>query len=94
MPPLGIEFSSRFRAQARALPAGRRKAVAETLTALSAAFGQPHLHSGLGIRRLMGAYFEVRVDRETRVIFKVERSVASILLVGNHDDVERFLKNR
>ncbi|HUL55251.1 MAG TPA: hypothetical protein VLT83_17755 [Opitutaceae bacterium] len=93
MPPLGIEFSGRFKRQARTLPTGRRAVVADALGALSIAFGQPHLHSGLGIRRLKGAYFEFRVDRDTRVVFKVEGSVASMLLVGCHGDVRRYLKN-
>jgi hypothetical protein len=94
MPPLDTEFSPRFRAQARALPAERQKLVADAVAALSGAFGKPHLHSGLGIRRLKRDYFECRPDRDTRMVFKLEGSTASLMLVGSHDDVQRFLKNR
>ena len=93
MPPLGIEFSERFKAQSRALPVGRQKLVADAMAALNDAFGKPHLHSGLGIRRLKRDYFEFRVDRDTRILFKLEGSTAAILLMGNHDDIRRYIKN-
>ena len=63
------------------------------MAALGDAFGKPHLHSGLGIRRLKRDYFEFRADRDTRMVFKLEGSTASVMLVGNHDDVQRFIKN-
>jgi len=51
------------------------------------------MHSGLGIRRLKRDYFEFRVDRDTRILFKLEGSTAAILLMGNHDDIRRYIKN-
>ena len=93
MPPLGIEFSPRFKAQSRALPAERQKLVGHAVAALSDAFGKPHLHSGLGIRRLKRDYFEFRADRDMRMVFKLEGSTASLIFLGNHDDVRRFIKN-
>ena len=93
MPPLGVEFSARFRAEARALPTERQAQVAQAVALLSEVFGQPHLHSGLGIRRLKKNYFELRAGRDTRVVFKLEGSMAMLVLVGSHDNVQRFLKN-
>lgn len=92
MPLLSIEFLPRFKAQARTLPAERQKLVGHAVAALGDAFGKPHLHSGLGIRRLKRGYFEFRADRDTRMVFKLEGSTASMILVGNHDDVRRFIK--
>ena len=58
------------------------------------AFGQPHTHSGLGIpRRLRENYFECRVGRDLRLIFKLEGSVLIMTAMGNHDEVRRLLKN-
>jgi hypothetical protein len=94
MPPLGVEFSSRFKAQSRALPANQQQLVAHAVDALIDAFGKPHLHSGLGIRRLKRDHFEFRADRDTRIIFKLEGRTASLMLVGNHNDVQRFIKNQ
>lgn len=93
MPPLGVEFTSRFRAEARDLPAERQNQVALALEQLSQKFGQSHLHGGLGVRRLKGNYFEFRVGRDVRVIFTLGGSTATLRMVGNHDDVRKYLKN-
>jgi len=93
VPPLGIEFTSRFKAESRGLPAERQTKVAQAIDLLSDAFGKPHLHAGLGIRRLSGDYFEFRADRDTRVIFELKGSTAILRMVGSHDEVRRFLKN-
>ena len=52
MPPCAIEFGSRFSAEARALSDERYHELEQVLRKLAVSFGQPHLHSGLGIRRL------------------------------------------
>jgi mRNA-degrading endonuclease RelE of RelBE toxin-antitoxin system len=93
MPPLEVEFSPRFRAAARALPKERRQQVAQATELLREAFGRPHLHGGLGIRRLQKDYFEFRAGRDTRCIFRLQGGTASMVLVGNHDEVRKFLKN-
>ena len=93
MPPLEVEFSPRFRANARALPPDRQEQIGQAVALVGEAFGKPHLHTGLGIRRLKGAYFEFRVGRDLRVVFKLNGSVVTLLLVGTHDAVQRFLKN-
>lgn len=48
---------------------------------------------GLGIRRLTGNYFEIRAGRDLRAVFSLERNTATLLMVGGHDEVRRFLKN-
>jgi len=75
------------------LPTEQQAQVAQAVALLSEVFGQPHLHSGLGIRRLKKNYFEFRAGRDTRVVFKLEGSMAMLVLAGSHDNVQRFLKN-
>lgn len=41
-----------------------------------------------------GSIFEFRADRDTRMVFKLERGTASLLMVGSHDEVGRFIRNR
>ncbi len=94
MPPLGIEVSKRFKAAARSLSDEQLDQLVEALRLLPVAFGQPHQHRGLGIRRLKGREFEFRINRDTRVVFTLEGSTAILRLVGSHDDVQRYLKNR
>lgn len=52
-----IETTARFR---KSIPAGHHESVLETLTRMREGFGQPHVHSGLGIRKLRKNIFECR----------------------------------
>lgn len=47
---------------------------------------------GLGLKKLRGAVWEVRIDLHLRIVFAMEADLLSFLLVGNHDDVRRFLR--
>jgi mRNA-degrading endonuclease YafQ of YafQ-DinJ toxin-antitoxin module len=62
-------------------------------------FGKPHLHSGIGIRDLSPKgsklnVYECRIGRGLRLVFTLE-SPASLYfhMIGNHDEVRRFLKS-
>lgn len=93
MPPLGIEYTGRFRAEARLLADDQFDRLEEALGQLPAAFGQPHLHSGLGIRRLRRNYFESRAGRDHRMVFTLQGSTAILRMVGNDDQVRSIMKN-
>jgi mRNA-degrading endonuclease YafQ of YafQ-DinJ toxin-antitoxin module len=93
MPPCAIEFVARFGKDAHALPADKRRAVEEVLRRLPEVFGQPHLRGGLGIRRLKRSYFECRVGRDLRIVFKPEGAVLVMTRIGDHEEIRRFLKS-
>jgi hypothetical protein len=94
MPPCAVELGSRFRDQVRILPGDSRREIEGALRRLSEIFGKPHLHSGLGIRKLRDSYFECRVGRDTRMVFKLERSTLVMTRIGNHEDIRNFLIGR
>lgn len=94
MPPLEIDFTPQFRRRARQLSEGQRRQLAVAAEALREAFGSPHRHSGLGVRRLDGNLYEFRVGRDLRVVFELNGSRAEFTMIGSHDDVRRFLKNQ
>jgi hypothetical protein len=57
------------------------------------AFGKPHEHAGLGVRRLEGNAFEFRISRGLRVIFLFLKPLTlRMIMVGNHDDVRAWCK--
>jgi hypothetical protein len=60
---------------------------------LPEAFKTPHVHSGLGIRRVRN-YFEFRVGLDVRVLFSVVEGDAILETVGNHDEIRRFIKEK
>lgn len=47
---------------------------------------------GLGLRKLRGAFWEIRLSLSKRVVFLLERDVAVFVVVGDHGDLRRFLK--
>jgi mRNA-degrading endonuclease YafQ of YafQ-DinJ toxin-antitoxin module len=93
MPPCAIDFIARFGTDASRLPDEKRREVEAVLRRLPAVFGLPHLHSGLGIRRLKGSYFECRVGHDLRIVFKHNGAVLIMTRIGNHEDVRSFLKS-
>jgi hypothetical protein len=57
-------------------------------------FGTPHLHSGLGLRRLRSRLFECRVGLHLRLIFDAEPGVLTFSDLGSHDDIRKIIRNR
>jgi len=87
-----ILLSERFRTIVRAYPKPTRVQIGRALDRLEAALGQPHQHAGLGIRKLVTNFFEMRVGLELRLVFKVESEAVIFAFAGTHDEVRRFLK--
>lgn len=57
------------------------------------AFGRPHVHSGLGIRKLGGRLFECRDSLALRFIFQDRPSDLFVSFLGNHDEVKTLLRS-
>lgn len=49
-------------------------------------FGRPHVHSGLGIRKLGGKLFECRGNGNLRFIFQDRGTELFVCFLGNHDE--------
>lgn len=73
------------------------KAVAEAetrITELSRNFGQPHLHAGLGLRKLGPRLYEIRVWLQWRIVLVWDQNALLADDVLNHDGVRLWLKKR
>jgi len=90
---LRIDLSKRFRSRVRTFPKSRRREIARVINNVRDGFGTPHLHSGLGIRRLEREYFECRVGLRLRLVFRAKSDVLYFITAGDHDEIERFLKS-
>ena len=51
------------------------------------------LQPGLGLKNFHGDYWEIRLDIHDRIIFELTDRV-TFWLVGNHDEIRRFIKSR
>ena len=86
-----VETTQRFR---RSIPRGHHAAVADALNAIRDGFGQPHLHSGLSIRKLARNIYECRTGLDLRLVFEARKGTLTFDFAGNHDQVQAYLKGR
>ena len=66
----------------------------DSVLSLPRAVGDPHTHAGLGIRKLHpSGIWEARVGLGLRLVFTQEHGLLTLVLVGTHEDVRRFLRD-
>ena len=88
-----IALTERFQRDAAALVNDQRAALFEAMLALPRAIGKPHLHQGLGIRKLhTSGIWEARIGLGLRLVFAMERERITLERIGTHEDVRRFLR--
>lgn len=85
-----LVVTPRFR---KSVPAARRDEVVHAMRATLAAFGLPHLHAGLGLRRIP-LLMECRCGLDLRLIFQRDGDALVFHFCGTHDEVKKFLRNR
>jgi hypothetical protein len=88
--PLSIDPSVLRRLQR--LPKSERVECLLALCELPETFGQPHVHSGLGIRKLGDKFFECRGTAALRFIFQNRPSDLFVSFLGNHDEIKALLQ--
>ena len=77
----------------KSIPTTRRAEVLAAMQAAGVAYGQPHLHAGLGLRRIL-LFMECRCGLDLRLVFQREGPALVFHFCGTHDEVESFLKNQ
>ena len=92
-PSLRISFDGDFLKQLRLLEREEHQIIGKAINDVSAAWGQPHLHAGTGLRKLREKIFECRSGLKTRLVFELLADGSLYFhLMGNHDEIRRFLK--
>ena len=88
-----VELPAAFRKLLRQVSKQQRKRIGLALRAVEQAYGQPHAHSGLGLRNLPKGCVEVRVGLDQRIVLRITRVSLVCEMIGTHDEVKKFLKN-
>ena len=73
----------------------RKEERAECLLALCEvveSFGRPHVHSGLGVRKLGPRLFECRGTLTLRFLFQSRPEDLFVCFLGSHDEVKALLR--
>ena len=87
-----LDLSEPFRVRVWDYPKETRGKIGLALQRLEQDFGHPHRHHGLGIRKLTGSFFEIRVGLNIRLIFQNRAECLLFMMAGNHDEVQKFLR--
>ena len=85
-------FLSSFDESFRALDTARRRKTSNAIERLIEYFDGGPRPLGLGLRKLRGDYWEIRVGLDLRVLFLLEGSAATFIVVGSHDDIQRRIR--
>lgn len=75
------------------LPKSERDECWDALLQLTETFGQPHVHSGIGIRKLGRYLFECRGNRDLRFLFLNLDESLEVRFLGNHGEVQKELRS-
>jgi mRNA-degrading endonuclease RelE of RelBE toxin-antitoxin system len=87
-----ILLMERFQKDVRTLTDDQRVRCFEAILALPQLIGNPHQHTGFGVRKIhTSGIWEVRLGLGLRLVFAFKNNEAILVTVGNHEDVERFL---
>jgi len=79
--------------QIRSFTTEDRRILGRTIDDVLAAWGKPHVHSGIGLRKLRGNFYECRSGLQTRLLFEpLNDGSLYFHLMGSHDEIRRFLK--
>ena len=89
-----FEFASSFDRRFKKLTPQRQQKARAAIEALLAYLDRKTaLRPGLGLKNFSGDYWEIRVDLHDRIVFELSDRV-TFWLVGNHDEIRRFMKGR
>jgi hypothetical protein len=76
----------------RGLARGDKAECLLALCELTDAFGRPHVHGGLGIRKLGERLFECRGTLTLRFLFQDRPAELFVSFLGDHDEVKALLR--
>jgi plasmid maintenance system killer protein len=91
---ISVLLSERIKKTASKLSPELREKAANAAGEVAAAFGDPHKHRGLGLRKLAKRSYEIRVHLQWRVVFIYDGKNLIAYDVMNHDEVLLWLKGQ
>lgn len=77
----------------RRLPPERQVRIKHAIQQVVSFFETRQQPQGLGLKRLRRDFWEVRAGLGDRVIFRLAGDLVEFVIVGNHDEIQRFLSS-
>ena len=85
-------YLSSFDRSFEKLPSEKQAAAEEAVAHLLGFFRTREKTEGLGLKKLRGAFWEVRAGLATRILFTLGEGVVTFVLAGDHDDIRERLR--
>lgn len=89
-----VLLSERIKKTAAGLSPDVREKTSRALEDVGTAFGDPHKHRGLGLRKLARRSYEIRVHLQWRLVFIHDGKDLIAYDVMNHDEVALWLRGQ
>lgn len=86
-----LAVSSHFQKQLQRFSPRDQQQVTAVLKHFLAGLTAGQLAAGQGFKKINGDKYELRVDLRTRIVMKTEGHTLVCHLVGNHENVRRYL---
>ncbi len=88
-----VEYLSSYDRSFQKLPSAIQHRTYEAIEALLTYFSTGQRPHGLGLKRLRKTYWEIRIGLDVRMLFELRQDRLTFILVGDHEDIHRWLKN-
>lgn len=69
----------------------RKTRIKEAIRQIVTFFETRQQPQGLGLKRLRKDFWEIRAGLGDRIVFRLRGDLVEFVLVGNHDEIRRFL---
>ena len=89
-----VLLSERIKKTAGQLPADVQGKASQAIAEVCAAFGDPHQHRCLGLRKIAKRSYEIRVHLQWRVVFLYDGAALIAYDIMNHDQVSLWLRGQ
>jgi mRNA-degrading endonuclease RelE of RelBE toxin-antitoxin system len=88
-----IELDEDFRTEVKALNKEARQLIGHAIAEVQRCFGNPHIHSGIGVRKLRPHLYEARTDLGERLLFEDRDDALFFFKRGDHKEIQKYLKS-
>jgi mRNA-degrading endonuclease RelE of RelBE toxin-antitoxin system len=75
------------------LDSQERKRIEASIAMVAKAWGDPHRHSGISIRGIRPGIYEARCGLRLRLLFVHDHDELVFFLFGDHDAVQKWIRN-
>lgn len=87
------ERKNSFKRIFRKLSFQKQEQILEAIQALMDYYESGIKTEGLGLKYLRDEVWEIRSSLKDRILFSLSGDIVTFLIVGNHDDIRRYLRN-